>query len=354
MTDEMVTEILPLHTLNAPQLVKDLDPLIPRNATVTANEAGNAIIMTAQRKDVRRIDQLISDLDGSAISDVEVSVLQYADAKSVAAELKEIFQTPDSGVAQANARNQFRGGGRFGAMAASMGMSGGGGGGEEASKNVQTHALFVSDDQMNAVISSAPPDYMRMITNIIALLDKPSQDITVLRLFHLKHADAQEVSDELSAAFPSSSTSADQNNRTMGMRFMPPWMQQQPAANSQSSRMKRETTVTVVPDRRTQAVLVSASKDMMEQIDGVIKGLDEGGQGVQTVKVLDIGAADPATVETVLAGLFAPPNRPSSSSTLTETPLTSRYTGNANTQSSSAQSLTTGNTTGGTGSTGLH
>src|SRR5579862_9808225 len=47
MNDEVVTEILPIHTLQPAQLVKDLAPLIPANDTVTANEAGNAIIMTA-------------------------------------------------------------------------------------------------------------------------------------------------------------------------------------------------------------------------------------------------------------------------------------------------------------------
>src|SRR5580692_11036647 len=55
ITDRIVTEILPLHTLQAQQLLKDLSDLIPRSAVVTANEAGNSIIMTGQQKDVRRI-----------------------------------------------------------------------------------------------------------------------------------------------------------------------------------------------------------------------------------------------------------------------------------------------------------
>ena len=47
--------------------------LIPRSATVTPNEAGNSIIMTAQQKDIRRIDEIINALDGSALSEVVVS-----------------------------------------------------------------------------------------------------------------------------------------------------------------------------------------------------------------------------------------------------------------------------------------
>ena len=109
MDDQTVTEILPLHTLVAKQLIKDLEPVTPHGATMTANEAGNSLIMTAPQKDVRRIAQIINALDGSALSEVEVFSLQYADSKSVADELKEVFQTADSDITRANARNNFRG-----------------------------------------------------------------------------------------------------------------------------------------------------------------------------------------------------------------------------------------------------
>ena len=361
MDDQVVTEILPLHTLQAQQLVKDLELLIPRSATVSANEAGNSIIMTAQQKDVRRIDEIINALDGSALSEVVVTPLNYADAKAVATELKEIFQTEDSNITRASTRNNFAGrggrGGGFGGggMAAMFGGGGGpggggGGGGEDASKNVDTHAVFVSDDQLNAVISSAPPDYMHMITNVIADLDKPSQEITVMRVFHLNHADPGEIADELTTIFSSTTASSDQNNRSMGFRFGPfGGMGQQPAGNADSPRMKRELTVMVVADRRTQSVMVSASKDMMEQIEGVVKDLDQGDQGVQMVTAIDFGGADPATVESTMAGLFSSANSKAPTTSQTATPIGNRYTGNANSQTTTAQTLSTSSTTTGVG-----
>jgi type II secretory pathway component GspD/PulD (secretin) len=352
--DRIVTEILPLHTLMAPQLVKDLDLLIPRGATVTPNEAGNSIIMTAQQKDIRRIDEIINALDGTALSEVKVNVLRYADSKSVASELKEVFQSADSDVTRATARNSG-GGNRGGFGGGPMGGMFGGNGGNEssASKNVSTRAVFTSDDQLNAVISSAPPDYMQMITNIIADLDQPSTDVTVIRVFHLRHADPGEIADELASMFPAN-TSNDQNNRTMGMRFGP-FMPIQSSGSSQSQRMKRETTVMAVPDRRTQSVMVSASRDMMEQIKGVVEDLDQGNQGVQIVTVLDIGGADPATVQETLQGLFSSQNNSrSSSSTTIATPLANRATGNANAQTTAAQNSTTSGSTSGSTGTGIH
>jgi type II secretory pathway component GspD/PulD (secretin) len=369
INDEIVTEILPLHTLQAQQLIKDLADLIPRSAIVTANEAGNSILMTGQQKDVRRIDQIVNSLDGTALSDVEVFQMKYADSKAVADELKEVFQSADSDITRASTRNSIRtrggGGGPFGGgnpMAAMFGGGPGGGGNGGSENNVSTKSVFVADDQMNAVIASAPPGYMLMISNVIDRLDQPSQEVTVMRVFHLNHADPGEIADELTTMFPSGTSSTDQNNRTPGMRFMGGFGGfggfgggGQQAGNSQSPRMKRELAVSVVPDRRTQSVIVSASKEMMVQIQGVIEDLDQGTQGVQHVTALDFGAADPATVQETLSGLFSSVNnsRNQQSTTQSATPIGNRYTGNANAQTTTAQSTTTSGAGVG-GSSGLH
>ncbi len=303
-TDEVVTEILPVHTLNPVQLVKDLDTLIPRTATVSANEAGSAIIMTAPGRDIHRISEIIAALDSSAVSEVAVFVLKYGDAKSVAAELKEIFQSADSDVTRANTRNNFAGrGGRgggggfnpFGGFGGGPG-GGGGGGSSDESKNSQTHAVFVSDDQMNAVIASAPPDYMPSITNVIEQLDQQSQEVTEIKVFKLKHADPVEIASELGDLFPSSTTSSDQNNRNMGFRFTPPWMQGGGnSANNKSERAKQQSSVVAVADRRTESVVVTASRELMVEIKGMIAQLDEGNEGITHVTAISLESADPAS-----------------------------------------------------------
>jgi type II secretory pathway component GspD/PulD (secretin) len=354
INDKLVTEILPVHTLNPAQLIKDLEPLIPSRErdTVVANEAGNAVIMAAPQRDVRRLAEIIAALDSTAISDVEVFVLDYADAKAVASELKEIFQSADSEVTRANTRNNFRrggGGGPFGGF----GPFGGGGGGNNNTddKNVQTHAVFVSDDQVNAVVASAPPDYMPWITNVIKALDQPSQEVTVVKVFKLLHADATEIANELATLFPSA-TSTDQNNRTAGFRFMPPFMQQATANSGQSDRMKRQSSVIAVADARTQKITVTASRDLMEQISEVISSLDEGTAGVAHVTAFSLDSADPSSVELTLQPLFAGANQRNTSTSQTTDALAARATGNVNNQQSSATSSTT--TSGfGTGTTGL-
>ena len=342
LNDLIVTEILPVHSLPPAQLVKDIATLIPPGDTVAANDAGNAILMTASQKDVHRISEILAALDSSAISEVEVFVLKYADAKSLASELKDIFQTADSPATRAGAQNSFAGPG------GGMGPPGGGGDGNETTQSAPTRALFVSDDQLNAIVASVPPGDLPAVSNMIAALDQPSQGITEIKVFRLQHADPGEMADELSNLFPSSSGGSDQNDRSMGVQFSP--LPQPTSSNaSQSTRLKRQSTVLAVADRRTQSVIVTASKDMMDQIQAVVQDLDQGAQGVQKITALDFGGADPATVEATMDGLFSSANSRNQNTTQTVTPLANRYTGNANSQTTSAQSAATSGSTGVTG-----
>lgn len=346
-SDEIATVVIPMQTLNPTQLVKDLDQLVPPGAKITANEAGNAVIMTARERDIHRFSEIISALDSSSVSEVHVFILNYADAKSVASELKEIFQSPDSTVARSDARTRFRGGGFFGG-----GFPGGGGDNSSSDqKNASNKAVFVSDDQRNAVVASAPPSYFSYITNVIQELDQPSEDITEVHTFHLKYADAQEMADEISNLFPDDTKSANDQSgsRSYGFRlFTPPWAQQSSSGGGQSDRMKRQSLVRAVPDMRTHSLTVTASKDQLILITKMIDELDANPAGTQRVYVFDIDSADPVTVQQTMTALFAGQNTRTPQSTSTSA-LTQRET-------SAAQQQTQSTTTGfgvGSGSGGL-
>jgi type II secretory pathway component GspD/PulD (secretin) len=354
INDEMATDVLPVHTLNPTQLAKDLSELVPSGATLAANESGNALIMTGRQKDIHRFAEIIAALDSTSVSEVEVFVLKFADAKSVADELKEVFQSPDSTVARAG-QPRFRGGGFGGGGFPGFGGGGGGGNNDNAeSKNAADKAVFTSDDQMNAVVASAPPDYFPMISNVVDRLDQPTTDITMMKVFHLKYADPQEMADELTTLFPDDSGN-NQNNRTMGTRFLPPWMQPQATASSKSERMTREALVRVVPDPRTASVIVTTSRDQMEQIAGVIETLDKSDAQVQHVYSYDINSADPVTVQAALTALFSGPNtKAPTSSTQNASALAEREQNNAQQQTSSSATSGFGGSGSGGGTTGLH
>ncbi len=90
---EIVTQIIPVRSLNAVALLKDLQPLLPAQTTLTANESGNALIMTDTQANIHRIVEIVRALDSvsSSSSTIIVFPLKYADAKSVASLIKDLF-----------------------------------------------------------------------------------------------------------------------------------------------------------------------------------------------------------------------------------------------------------------------
>lgn len=121
--DGVVTQILPIRYVDAVKLVENLRPLLSSEATISANEASNSILLGDTQTNIHRIAEIIHALDNSvaSISTLRVFHLQFADCKSLASVLSQLFS--DGG---ANGGNQQGGrGGRF-AYPGFPGMPGGG------------------------------------------------------------------------------------------------------------------------------------------------------------------------------------------------------------------------------------
>jgi type II secretory pathway component GspD/PulD (secretin) len=335
----IVTEILPVHTLNPAQLLKDLAPLIPANDTVTANEAGNAVIMTARERDIHRVAEIIKALDSTAVSEVHVFELNHADAQSIAAELKELFQSGDSNANRPSGSLIF--GPRFGRFNNAGAISGDG-----QDKTLPTRPVFVADEQMNAVAASASPDYMPMITRVVGLLDRAGQELTDVEVFSLTNADATAVVDEITLLFApvDGAKSTDLPGRPMGFQFAGAM---NPRPTTESTRLKRQSTVTAVADTRTQSVLVLASETLMGEIRKIVTKLDDGERGVMKLSVFHFGEADPVVVQDTLNALYPPLGPEAHAQTSLSDARGARIEAAINGQASSSSSSIGGFSTGG-------
>jgi len=123
---------------------------------MNTSDAGNSVIMTASQADIRRFAQIIEALDSTGNGDLEVFLLSYADSKAIAQELKDVFTADNSGGGGGGGgiMTLLGGGGRGGRG----GGAAGGGGGD--TRRTGVHINAVSDDENNAVLVSAPLDYM--------------------------------------------------------------------------------------------------------------------------------------------------------------------------------------------------
>jgi type II secretory pathway component GspD/PulD (secretin) len=299
-TDRVVTQVIPVKFINATQLVKDLEPLLPNTATLSANEGGNALVITDTQSSIRRMAEIVEALDTaiSSVSAVRVFPLRYADAKALATMVTSLFQTQDA------SRNNQAGPGR---VFAQFRRDNQGGGNAAATPNGRApvpRVTAVAEERSNSLVVSAPTEQMAVIAEIVAEVDTNVDDITELRVFRLRHADPQETADLLNNLFEEAT--GQQNNRG-GNRFRFGNGGRNNTAE-QSARMLAQTRVTAVPDLRTRSVVVSASRDLMEQIDNMIDQLDSDPARKQKVFVYSVENTDPQAVQEVLQTLFPEQN----------------------------------------------
>jgi type II secretory pathway component GspD/PulD (secretin) len=305
-SDEIVTQIIPVRFISATLLVRDLQGLLPESAALTANEGGNALVLTDTRASIRRMTEIVQALDTavSSVSTVRVFALRFADAKTLATMIRDLFQSQET-----TGRNQ-PGGNAARFMQAFRGGPGGGNQGGNAAADPSggraptPRVVAVADERSNSIVVSAPEEQMVVIESVVEEVDTDVEDITELRVFRLRHADPSETATLLASLFPDPTTTTRGNNNQRGPRFGG----QNAAATDSSSRALNQSRVIATPDLRTGSVVVSASRNLMTQIAVMISQLDEDPARKQQVFVYSVEDTDPQAVQQVLQSLFPDQN----------------------------------------------
>jgi hypothetical protein len=151
---------------------------------------------------------------------------------------------------------------------------------------------------------------MPLVEEVVNQVDVDVQDVMELHVFHLKFADAQEMSDMLLNLFPDPTTSQSSSRGQfrfggMGGPFgMRPGGMRPGGAADQSSRVLQQQKVTAVPDLRTRSVVVSASHTLMPQITLMVEELDADPAMKKKVFVFSVENTDPEQVQQVIEQLF--------------------------------------------------
>ena len=236
--DEIVTQIIPVRTVEATALIKDLQPLVSTTTTITANEAGNSIIITDTQSNIRRVAEIIKAVDISADEETLVKVfhLKFADPTEMATLLSGIF--PDetrSNNSQASSRfSGFRSmfGGRGGGSPFGGGDTGSSGGASQRLKK-RARVIAVADPRTSSVIVTAGKDLMDQIAGMVEQLDSSPAKKQKVYVYSLDNADATEVEQVLSDMFERNSTSQNRNRSSTTRNNA---LQNRTTQNQQSSR----------------------------------------------------------------------------------------------------------------------
>lgn len=212
--------------------------------------------------------------------------------------------------------------------------------------NEDSNSLVVTDTNLN----------VRHIVEIVSALDLSIQSDAAMRIFRLHNADPKEMADLITQLYPTTSPTGAGGPTMAGFPFpggsprISAFLSSRGSSGSSnrgrdssrsSSGSRTSAPVTAVADARTQSVIVTGSKDTLQQIGEIIAQLDESSARKQKVFVYTLENADVSQVETVLKNLFETNTSRTTSSQ--NDPLSNRA--NNNTQQTSGNFLN--NTSGG-------
>ncbi len=309
--ENMVTQILPVRYVPVGKLVDNLRPLLSSDASISSNDSSNAVILTDTQTNIHRIAEIIRALDTSvsSISVIHVYTLRYADAKSLADVVTQLFAPS----ASSSGNNNQQQGGRGGFQNPFFGGGRGGGGGnqqqqqaptqpESAAMQAAARVVAVADETTNSVVVSAPDEFVSAITDIVEKLDTNSTEVTETQIFKLLHADATELAASLTTLYADSETAngaSSRNNNNRGFFFGQPT-----GGSTQSDRALQQARVITVADARTNSVLVNASHASLVQIAMLVGRLDATDSKKQHIYIHPLTHADPSNVAYILNNMM--------------------------------------------------
>ena len=321
-SDRMITQIIPVRYTGAVKLMENLEPLLPEEASMTANEDSNAVVLTGTENSIKRVMEIIQALDTnlSGASQIKVFALQYADATELVDVIEDLFEedarsSSRSGSSRGSSSSGFSSfiermrAMREGRESSGSSRDGGrsssrSGPSSSSASNPTTRVVAVADERTNSLVVSAAEEALPMITQLVQEIDRDVDEITELRVFDLVHADAFEMSEILTNLFSGDNAQGSQSRSSPRFGRGDSRSSSRSSSNEGSARSQSMSQVTAVPDPRTNSLIVWAAANMMPQLERMIQQLDSSNARQQKVFVYNLDNADVDNVATILRGMF--------------------------------------------------
>ena len=188
---------------------------------------------------------------------------------------------------------------------------------------VSPQATVVANEAGNSIVITDTQSNIRHLAEIIRAIDNSAEAETEIRVFHLKYASPADVANELASIFPSANASGNQapiqfgggrggfgggrggfGGGAFGGGLATLLGGGGTTANSSQQRIQKATQVTAVADSRIQSVIVTAPKELMDQIANMMSDLDVPSDRDQGVYVFQMKNGDPQQAVQVLQNMF--------------------------------------------------
>ncbi len=261
--NQIVTQIFRLNHEPAANLVPILRPLISPNNTINVNPGNNSLVITDYADNLQRIGRIISALDVSNATDVEVIPLQHALAPDIAPVVQRLLESSGPAV-----------------TGAPPGQAPGG--------DATFRTTVIPEVRSNTLlVRAANPARMNLVRSLVAKLDQPrSQNASGnIYVVYLKNAEATKLAVTLRAAMAANTTAGGPGGAGAlpgGQSGGPSGLQNVSAGAAAANPATAPTQPSGEPstggqiqaDPATNALIITAAEPQYRQLRAVIDRLD--------------------------------------------------------------------------------
>ncbi|WP_336970869.1 type II secretion system secretin GspD [Sphingobium aromaticiconvertens] len=241
--NSFVTEVFRLRSIDAASALETLRPLVSKDGSVTANRAGNSVVVADYADNISRIRQVIARVDRDT-STSQVVMLKNAGAREIATSLQALVA---------------------------------GGGGEGAAPSAST---VVPIDSSNAIALRGDAGTVARLAEMARNLDRQAASGTEIRVYWLEHADAEKLlpvlqqlvgqaSSSISATTPSAAPSASAAPTTSAVPTAAA-----SASSSSGGGISTRGPAIVTRYEGANAIIVAANSDVQRMLGETIRQLD--------------------------------------------------------------------------------
>jgi general secretion pathway protein D len=256
-TDVMITRIMQLRYIQAKDVFNSLGPILQsRLGEMRPYEPTNTLIISDYGSNIERIMKILRQLDVPGFEEqLEVIRVRYAKAGDLA---KLVDQIINKGKGGNNQNGGFNAGiPRFAPI------------GSNQTQGSDAYSLVIPDDRTNSLIAVGNTQGIEKIRKLVARLDfklNPS-DAGGVFVYYVRFGDAEKMATTLSGLAQSTgaaAASAPQPNAFL-QGVANPTAQKAPIFSSD---------VKIASDKITNSLVITASKQDYEVIEGILKKLD--------------------------------------------------------------------------------
>ncbi len=255
--DRFVTRLIPLSYISAEDITNTVKPLVSKDAAMVAYPPTNTIILTDTEANIRRLLSILEAIDVETYKE-ELAVIKvlHADAATMGQQISDIYGAEVSGTTARPTRRTTSSARRTtrtsdsGSSPASVGK-----------------VRIITDDRTNSLIVMASRSQLEDIRGMVRKLDVPVTGGGSIRVYYLKHADAEELSQTLGGLLTGATPTPGATGRAGAAG----------GATAQALRSvvsELEGGVNISADPATNALIIQSSKEAYETLSQVIEQLD--------------------------------------------------------------------------------